>query len=219
MRKKNILICDDEQAIIDVLKLYFDTTLYNIYEANDGEAALRLLKSEPIDLALIDIMMPKINGLQLIQLVKHELSIPLLIISARYTLDDKLKGYEIGADDYITKPFEPLEVLAKVKNRLNVQTRAPQAIIADDLKLDLYECKLTVGQTVFELTKVEFQVLKLLMESPNRVFTKAQIYTAGWDDYYEEDDNSIRVIMNRLREKIGKDRIQTIRGLGYRLSL
>ncbi|MCU7557650.1 response regulator transcription factor [Macrococcus capreoli] len=219
MRKKNILICDDEQAIIDVLKLYFDTTLYNIYEANDGEAALRLLKSEPIDLALIDIMMPKINGLQLIQLVKHELSIPLLIISARYTLEDKLKGYEIGADDYITKPFEPLEVLAKVKNRLNVQTRAPQAIIVDDLKLDLYECKLTVGQTVFELTKVEFQVLKLLMESPNRVFTKAQIYTAGWDDYYEEDDNSIRVIMNRLREKIGKDRIQTIRGLGYRLSL
>ncbi|MGV2928485.1 response regulator transcription factor [Macrococcus capreoli] len=170
MRKKNILICDDEQAIIDVLKLYFDTTLYNIYEANDGEAALRLLKSEPIDLALIDIMMPKINGLQLIQLVKHELSIPLLIISARYTLEDKLKGYEIGADDYITKPFEPLEVLAKVKNRLNVQTRAPQAIIVDDLKLDLYECKLTVGQTVFELTKVEFQVLKLLMESPNRRF-------------------------------------------------
>ncbi|MGV2875614.1 response regulator transcription factor [Macrococcus capreoli] len=219
MRKKNILICDDEQAIIDVLKLYFDTTLYNIYEANDGEAALRLLKSEPIDLALIDIMMPKINGLQLIQLVKHELSIPLLIISARYTLEDKLKGYEIGADDYITKPFEPLEVLAKVKNRLNVHTRAPQAIIVDDLKLDLYECKLTVGQTVFELTKVEFQVLKLLMESPNRVFTKAQIYTAGWDEYYEEDDNSIRVIMNRLREKIGKDRIQTIRGLGYRLSL
>ncbi|WP_414050844.1 winged helix-turn-helix domain-containing protein [Macrococcus animalis] len=110
-------------------------------------------------------------------------------------------------------------MLAKVKNRLNVKTSEQHEIVAGDLILDLFEYTLTVNQKIYELTKVEFQVLKLLMESPNRVFTKAQIYSAGWDDYYVEDDNSIRVIMNRLRDKVGKERIQTIRGLGYRLNL
>lgn len=216
--KKKILICDDEQEIIELLKLYLEDENYEIVEANDGLQALSILKNQNIDLALIDVMMPKLNGLDLIHLIKNEVSIPLLIISARVSLDHRLLGYKIGAHDYITKPFEPLEVVAKVHSRL--EENKPSSLISlEGLTLDTDRCTIESPHGIFSLTKVELAVLKLFMKSPNKVFTKAQIYRQGWEEEYLKDDNSLRVIINRVREKIGSEKIETIRGLGYRLKI
>lgn len=215
-QKVKILLCDDEQEIIDLLKLYFDPDAYRIYEANDGQKALEILQTEEVDLAIIDVMMPKLNGLDLIAKVRKQTNIPLLILSALDSLKDKLAGYRIGADDYITKPFEPLEILAKVQTKLRHLADPKESLTYGDLVLHLHECRVSLAGESSELSKVEFAVLRLLMESPNRVFTKAQIYEAGWDEYYDQNDNSIRVIINRIRAIIGGERIQTVRGLGYR---
>lgn len=214
--KVNILLCDDEQEIIDLLKLYFDSNVYRIFEANDGEEALNILNSEDIDLAIVDVMMPKLGGREFIAKVRKESDIPLLILSALDSLKDKLAGYQVGADDYITKPFEPLEVLAKVKSKLRNLSEPKEIIAISDLELDLAECSVSVAGERTELSKVEFGVLKLFMESPKRVFTKAQIYNAGWEEEYYQNENSVRVIINRIRVIIGSERIQTVRGLGYR---
>lgn len=216
MGKHKILICDDEQEIIDILSLYFDKDLYEIFQANNGKEAYEILRREAIDLALIDIMMQESTGLELIEKVRNELNIPLIIISALDSLLDKLKGYEIGADDYITKPFEPMEVVAKVRARLKNIDQEATIIKDNSIELDLKLCQVGVGGRVNELTKVEMQVLRLLMSEPNRVFTKEQIYRAGWDEEYLYNDNSIRVIINRLRNIVGEEKIETVRGLGYR---
>ena len=148
--------------------------------------------------------------------------IPILVISAKVTLSDRVLGMDIGADDYITKPFEPLEVSAKVRaqlRRLNaaVQQVPPKNMITvGNLTLDLDECTFIKNDSATELTKAEFKVLELLMSQPRRVFTKEQIYESAWYDDGAVDDNTIRVIISRLRDKIGAEHIRTVRGLGYR---
>lgn len=214
--KYQILICDDEPEIIELLALYFDSEIYDIHPAHNGKRALEILQEEAIDLALIDIMMPELNGLDLIRLVREQLDIPLIIISALDSLSDKLKGYDIGADDYIVKPFESMEVLAKVKSRLKKQKNKVEKIERDGVILDLQRCQVEVIGKISDLTKVEFAVLQLLMNEPMRVFTKEQIYHNGWDEDYLYNDNSIRVIINRIRSLVGEKHIETIRGIGYR---
>lgn len=216
MMKYQILICDDEQEIVDLLALYFDAEVYDIHVADNGKRALEILQQDSIDLALIDIMMPSLNGLELIRLVRKKLDIPLILISALDSLQDKLTGYDIGADDYITKPFEPMEVLAKVRSRLKKTKDPNQKIERDGVVLDIHRCRIEVENNIMDLTKVEFAVLKLLMSEPMRVFTKEQIYCAGWEEEYLYNDNSIRVIINRLRNIVGDKHIETIRGIGYR---
>ncbi|NLJ65064.1 MAG: response regulator transcription factor [Christensenellaceae bacterium] len=216
MEEYNILICDDEQPIIDLLKLYLHDETYRIFEASDGLKALDILKKEAIDIILLDIMMPKLNGLDLIKRIRDSFHKPILIISARTSLSDRLLAYDIGADDYITKPFEPLEVLAKVKARLRNKAAHENKITIGDITLSLESCMLKVKDETYELSSVEFKVLRLFMQNAGRVFAKSQIYEAGWEVEYFYDDNSIHVIINRLRSKVGADRIQTIRGLGYR---
>lgn len=216
MEEYRILICDDEQPIIDLLKLYLHDETYSIFEANDGVQALDMLKKEDIDIILLDIMMPKLNGLDLIKQIRDGFDKPILIISARTSLSDRLLAYDIGADDYITKPFEPLEVLAKVKARLRSVSLHESSISVGDITLNLDSCMLKVKDETYELSNVEFKVLRLFMQNAGRVFAKSQIYEAGWEAEYFYDDNSIHVIINRLRSKVGADRIQTIRGLGYR---
>lgn len=218
MEDYNILLCDDEQAIIDLLKLYLHDEAYRIFEANDGLQALEILKKESIDLLLLDIMMPRLNGLDLIKQIRKHFDKPILIMSARSSLSDRLLAYDIGADDYITKPFEPLEVVAKIKSRLRSKSRPESVLSLGEITLHLDSCTLDVGAISYDLSKVEFQVLRLLMQDAGRVFAKSQIYETGWDAEYFHDDNSIHVIINRLRAKVGAERIQTIRGLGYRFN-
>lgn len=219
----NILIADDEKDIIKLLRLYLEQDDVTVYEAYDGEMAYMILKDYDIDLALLDIMMPKMNGFELTKKVRQECNVPIMIISAKVDIADKILGLDLGADDYITKPFDPLEVAARVRARLRRGSGSAnpkehgEELLVQDLTLNLNECRLYRSSEMIELTSVEFRVLKLFMENPGRVFTKEQIYEAGWEDRYAVDDNTIRVAISKLRDKVGEDRIRTIRGLGYRL--
>lgn len=219
-----ILIADDEKDIVRLLKIYFDAENIQVVEANDGQRAMEILKQENIDIALVDIMMPKVDGYQLIKYIRERMDryIPVIVISAKVTLSDRVLGMDLGADDYITKPFEPLEVVAKIKSqlrRLNSETNSTEptkTIEIGDSILNLDECTYTKDGVTVELTKAEFKVLELMMGSPRRVFTKEQIYKSAWFDEGAVDDNTIRVIISRLRDKVGAEHIKTIRGLGYR---
>ena len=218
-----ILIADDEKEIIRLLRMYLEADDITVLEARDGRQAMEVIRDNEIDLALVDIMMPKLDGYQVIrQIRQREKYIPVMVISARVTLSDRVLGMDVGADDYITKPFEPLEVAARVRaqlRRLNAAARQaqPQKVIAaGGLTLDLDECTITRDGSCIDLTKAEFKVLQLLMGQPRRVFTKDQIYEFAWYNEGAVDDNAIRVIISRLRDKIGAEHIKTIRGLGYR---
>ena len=219
----NILIADDEKEIVKLLRIYLETDGVTVFEANDGAQALDILVKHGIDLALVDIMMPKIDGYTVIKKIRQqEKYIPVMVISAKITLSDRVLGIDLGADDYITKPFEPLEVAAKVKaqlRRLNVtasQAQPKRVLTVGEMSLDLDECIFAQNGESTELTKAEFKVLELLMSQPKRVFTKEQIYESAWYDDGAVDDNTIRVIISRLRDKVGAEHIKTIRGLGYR---
>ncbi|MBP1046237.1 response regulator transcription factor [Enterococcus sp. BWM-S5] len=219
-----ILAVDDEKEIIKLLKLYLERDELTLYEAYNGKEALAVLEEKQIDLLIVDIMMPEISGFELIKRVRKNSNIPIMVISACVESSDRIFGLELGADDYIVKPFDPLEVVARAKALLrrfntlgsNKETALSQ-ILVGELKLDTYACTVqNDGGEIIELSAVEFRVLKLLMENPGRVFTREQIFEHGWKDEIVSD-NSIRVMMSKLREKIGAEKIKTIRGLGYRL--
>jgi DNA-binding response OmpR family regulator len=218
-----ILIADDEKEIVRLLKIYLETDDITVLEANDGIQALEIVENDQVDLALVDIMMPKMDGYQLIKKIRQKNEyIPIIVISAKVTLSDRVLGIDLGADDYITKPFEPLEVAAKVKAQLrrisatSPKADTPSTITAGDITLDIDECRVSCGGESIELTKAELKVLELLMSQPKRVFTKEQIYESAWYSDTAADDNTIRVIISRLRDKVGAEHIKTIRGLGYR---
>lgn len=218
----NILIADDEKDIIRMLRIYLEKEDFQIYEAYDGNMAFMILQNYHIDVALVDIMMPHMDGFELIKKTRQTMDVPLLVISAKVDLSDRILGLDLGADDYILKPFEPLEVVAKVKARLrrldNRQAGKSAGIISlGNLRLNEAECCLIKNGRTIPLSKTEYLILKLFMENPNRVFTKEQIYNAGWNNEYAVDDNSIRVMINKLRDKTGSEHIKTIRGLGYRM--
>lgn len=219
----NILIADDEKEIVRLLKIYIEANDNKVFEANDGDEALQVLSHQQIDLAIVDIMMPKRNGHELIKEIRKRKYIPILVISAKIELSDRVLGIDLGADDYITKPFEPLEVAAKVRahlRRVGAQIsmeKEKHLIEVDSLVLNCDECVVIKENKIFELTKAEYKVLELFMQHPRRVFTKEQIYEYAWGNEFGVDDNTIRVIISRLRDKIGNDTIKTIRGLGYRL--
>lgn len=218
-----ILVVDDEKDIIKLLRLYLEKDDIQIIEAYDGEMALTILSAQKIDLAIVDVMMPKMNGFEFVKKARRFKNIPILFLSAKVETSDKIFGLEIGADDYITKPFDPMEVVARVKSALrrefHLKSGESEAaeITVNNMTLDTLQCVLFCNREKIELTSVEYKVLKLFMESPGRVYTKEQIYEAGWDEGYAVDDNTIRVCISKLRSKIGDDRIKTIRGLGYRL--
>ena len=199
-----ILVADDEAEIREVLRLYLEKEGYEIVEAADGTEAVRLIKEEQIDLALLDIMMPGMDGYRVLRNVREENNLPVIMLSAKSSDSDKILGLDLGADDYITKPFVPLEAVLQVGN----------------LRLELDSCLLYRDGERIELTSVEFRIMKLFMENPGRVFTKQQIFEAGWEETYMVSDNNVMVCISKLRaklEKDGRDYIHTIRGLGYRL--
>jgi len=227
-----ILIADDEHEIIDFLRLYLEKEGYEVIEAADGRSAYNIIETQRIDLALLDIMMPKINGFELVKLLRKTHNIPVIILSAKGEASDKILGLGLGADDYITKPFDPLEVVARVDANIRRfyklgagEEQAKEDIIVRDLRLDTKQCvlyKIIKGHSeqLIELTSIEFKILQLFMKSPGRVFTKKQIYETAWEDSYMIDDNNIMVYISKLRNKLGENEnttyIKTIRGLGYK---
>lgn len=223
-----ILIADDESEIRDVLRLYLEQSGYEIFEAKDGIQALEIFRKEKIDMALLDIMMPGIDGYRVLKNIREDSNIPVIMISAKTSESDRILGLDMGADDYIIKPFAPLEAVARVKSNLrrfyslgsgDAEIES-QILEIRDLTLDVSGCVLKKADEIIDLTGVEYKIMKLLMETPGKVFTKKQIYKAGWDEEFFEADNSIMVSISKLRAKLSEDPdeyIKTVRGLGYRI--
>lgn len=226
-----ILIADDEAEIRDVLHLYLEKDGYEVVEASNGVEAMEKLQKEAPDLVILDIMMPDPDGYRVLRNIRENNNIPVIILSAKDADADKILGLDLGADDYITKPFGPLEAVARVNSNIrrfyslgavggSDRSKAVKELTVRDLRLDLESCLLYRGEDEIELTSVEFRIMKLFMEEPGKVFTKQQIYEQGWGEEYLVSDNSIMVCISKLRGKLNKaDReyIRTIRGLGYRL--
>jgi DNA-binding response OmpR family regulator len=217
--------------------LYLENGGYRVLEAGDGGQALETLASEDVSLCLLDIMMPGIDGYQVLRQLRQSSHIPVIVISAKGQDPEKILGLNLGADDYLVKPFNPLEAVARVGallRRLSYDRQAPAAptpdepvatsaqppLVVRDLRLDREACTLERGGQLVTLTSVEYRIMELLMEHPGRVFTKAQIYEAGWGEEYLAAENNVMVSISKLRSKLDSDPqayIATIRGVGYRL--
>lgn len=223
-----ILCADDEKEIRDVFRLYLEQAGYNVLEAENGMQALDILRKSEVDLVLLDIMMPGIDGYRTLKNIRETNNIPVIMVSAKTAESDKILGLNLGADDYIVKPFQPMEAVARVNSNIrrfyslganSKQDKLPDLVVRD-LRLDQESCLLYKGDEEIVLTSVEFKVMKLFMSNPGRVHTKQQVYNAGWDDDFYTADNNVMVCISKLRSKLSEDQnayIKTVRGLGYRL--
>ena len=233
---KTILIVDDEQPIIDVLVYNLKKEGYRTIEANDGITAVNMALDEKPDLMLLDIMLPKLDGLSVCKRVKNSLNIPIIMLTAKDGEIDKILGLELGADDYITKPFSVRELVARVKANLrkvdavsNVQQYIPEntekkkkenKIVVGDLELDLDKFEVKVRGEIIDLTLREFEVLKYLATQPGQVVTREILLEKVWGYEYYGDIRTVDVTVRRIREKIEKDTsapkiLITKRGVGY----
>ena len=222
---QKVLIADDEAEVIELLKLYLEKDGFEVLSACDGMTALGIVSTEKIDCAILDVMMPELNGFQLLKKIREKSDIPVIMLTARVASSDKVLGLDMGADDYVTKPFDPLELCARIKANIrrfhaSSPEAAPVQLKAGALVLDAEKCLLFKNGTQIEITSTEFRVLQLFMANPNRVFTKAQISAAGWGENTYVEDNSIMVVLSKLRSKLGNEGwIKNIRGLVYRMEI
>lgn len=220
-----VLIADDEAEVVELVKLYLEKDGFQVFSAGDGMTALGIVETEKLDCAILDVMMPELNGFQLLKKIREKSDIPVIMLTARTSSSDKVLGLDLGADDYVAKPFDGLELCARVKaniRRYNANTKEnPPAILkAGPLELDAEKCLLFKNGSQIEITSTEFRVLQLFMANPSRVFTKAQISAAGWSEDSYVEDNSIMVTLSKLRSKLGGEGwIKNIRGLGYRMEI
>ncbi len=217
-----ILIAEDDADIRGLLRLYLEGEGMRVLEAADGPAALELARAEQPDLAILDVMMPGATGYEVTRSLRRYSDIPILILSAKSQDNDKILGLNLGADDYVTKPFNPVEVVARVKAQLRRAARAGGEVLrAGELTLDLVSMQLEKAGVPIPLTPMEYKILAILMRSPGRIFTKVQLYEGAAGEYFEGDDNTMMVHISKLRDKIEDDPknpryIRTVRGLGYR---
>lgn len=219
-----ILICEDDLDIVELLKLYLTSNKFDVISASNGLEALEILKNNHVDLLISDIMMPNLNGYELIKKIREtNLNLPIIILSAKTMDVDKVLGFDIGADAYITKPFNPLEVIANInailrRANLNNQTKE---IVVDNLVLNLEEYTFKKNNNLINLTTTEFKILSILMKNPNKIFTKSELYEYLNGSYYEFDDNVMMVHISNIRNKIEDNPkepkyIKTLRGVGYK---
>ncbi|MBQ8563001.1 MAG: response regulator transcription factor [Firmicutes bacterium] len=218
---QKILIAEDDADIRDLLKLYLESEGYQVLCAENGRMAMELTMEQLPSLAIVDIMMPELNGLDLTRQLRERTTMPILILSARDQDHDKILGLNIGADDYMTKPFNPLEVVARVRALLRRTGAVPDVVKAGDFLLDISAHSLLKRGQPVTLTPMEYKILLVMMKAPGRIFTKVQLYENVCGDYFESDDNTIMVHISHIRDKIEDDpkkpvHIITVRGVGYK---
>lgn len=220
---KNLLIVEDELRIRNLLKNYLTTENYNVLEAANGNEGLYMFKNNNIDLILLDIMMPGINGLSLTEEIRKTSSIPIILLTAKSQEEDKLLGYEYGADDYITKPFSPKVLMAKVKVLLKRTSKSSNMTILDLGKLSINKDSMDVkvNGTRINLTSKEFELLSFFADNINIVLSRDSILDGVWGFDYYGDSRVVDTTIKRLREKLNdvSDYIVTVRGSGYKLEV
>ena len=224
-----ILIAEDDRDIIELLALYLGGEGFEILAAENGQDALAIAQKEDISAALVDIMMPVMNGFEFIKQLRTFSQIPVIVLSARDLDQDRILGLNIGADAYLTKPFNPLEVVAYMKSAIrrweNSKVRVEEdagKVVIGELELDQERFTLRKNGVPVQLTSSELKIIAKMMKSPERVFTKAQLYECINGEFYNSDDNTMMVHISNLRAKIEDDPshpryIKTVRGLGYKI--
>jgi DNA-binding response OmpR family regulator len=224
-----ILVCDDDKEIVEAIEIYLLQEGYQVKKAYDGEQALTILKEDKIDLMIIDVMMPKLDGIRATLQIRKESSIPIIILSAKTEDADKILGLNVGADDYVTKPFNPLELVARVRSQLRrssmLSTEGEKGeavyevgglLINDELK------RVTVDGEDVRLTPIEYNILLLLMKNKGKVFSISQIYESIWNEEAIGADNTVAVHIRHIREKIEINPkepryLKVVWGVGYKL--
>lgn len=225
---KHILLVEDDESISEMVEKYLITEGFSVTSASNGEEALNKCLSTSFDLMILDIMMPRLDGLEVLKIIREKNALPILIMSAKDSDVDKAIGLGLGADDYIAKPFSMLELSARVKSAIRRATtysslidNKQDTLIVGDLTIDIMNFSVMKNQQTVKLTSKEFAILKLFATNRQRVFTKQQIYQMIWNDEYYGDENIINVHIRRLREKIEDDPsnpqyIKTLWGIGYK---
>ncbi|GAA0744925.1 response regulator transcription factor [Clostridium oceanicum] len=231
MAEEKILVVDDEKEIRDLIEIYLKNEGYKILKASDGREALDIVKKDHIDLIILDVMMPNMDGIEACMKIREEESMPIIMLSAKSEDMDKIIGLTTGADDYITKPFNPLELLARVKSQLrrylklnnNPQNESNKDIIRiDDIVINIATHEVKVLDKIVKLTPREFDILELLARNRGVVFNIEKIYELVWKEEFLDSNNTVMVHIRKLREKIEEDPrnpryIKTVWGVGYKV--
>lgn len=223
----NILLCDDERDIVSALKIYLSNSDYNFFEAYTGAEALKILGSERVDLVLMDIMMPELDGINALTEIRKFSNVPVIFLTAKSEYTDKVLGLNLGADDYITKPFNPVELTARVKSQLRRYTmlgsapRQVDTIRIDGIELLCESKKVSVDGEVIQLTPKEYEILRFLMLNPGICFAPNEIYRKVWGEVPIGVDNAVAVHIRHIREKIEIDPaspryLKVVWGRGYK---
>lgn len=240
IKKKTVLVVDDEVAIVELLKHHLKLEGYDVLEANDGVSAVEIAIEKRPDLILLDVMLPQLDGLTVCQKIKNVYNVPILMITARDTEIDKILGLELGADDYVTKPFSTRELMARVKanlrkvdiNKIDMnkvdreeknKKKEENKIKVGDITLNLDKFEVKIKNENVDLTLREFEVLKFLAQQPGQIVTREELLEKVWGYEYYGDIRTVDVTVRRIREKIEKDntepkRLVTKRGIGYYLA-
>ena len=234
MNKERILIVDDEKEIRDLIDIYLKGEGYETIKAENGEEALNILKANDIDLIILDIMMPKVNGIEACLKIREEKEMPIIMLSAKSEDMDKILGLNTGADDYLTKPFNPLELVARVKsqirrykkfsNKTNIAKEeiSDNILEIDEIKVNLDTHEMFKDNQEIKLTPTEFDILVLLGKNKGKVFSIENIYNSVWKQDFMQSDNTVMVHIRKIREKIEEDSrnpkyIKTVWGVGYKI--
>ena len=227
MEEKQILVVDDDENICRLLKMYLDNEAFKVFVAYDGAKALEIFNKTDIDLIILDIMLPVTNGWEVCRTVRKTSTVPIIMLTARDMLEDKLQGFDYGADDYMVKPFETKELVARVKARLRDKPEAEEesgskpVLSAGNLMVDLGRYQVKLGQEIVELKPKEIQLLYFLLQHQNMVFSREQLLEKVWGYTYYGDTRTVDVHVKRLREKLEKPentwQIKTVWGVGYKL--
>ena len=225
----NILVCDDDREIVEAIEIYLSKEGYNVVKAYDGLEAIEILKKEDVQLLLIDVMMPKLDGLRATLKIREKSGIPIIILSAKSEDSDKVIGLDVGADDYITKPFNPLELIARVKSQLRRYTKLgtmagqkSNVYTVGGLEVNDDSKEVTVDGESVKLTPYEYKILLLLVKNQGRVFTIEQIYENVWEEEAIAADNTVAVHIRHIREKIEINPkepryLKVVWGVGYKI--
>jgi DNA-binding response OmpR family regulator len=224
-----ILIAEDDRDISEIIEIYLIGEGYDLKTVRNGIEGLNAVNEENFDLAILDIMMPEMDGYKLTREIRKISNMPIIILSAKNEDQDKILGLNIGADDYITKPFNPLELIARVNSHLRRNRKyndsdkhVSKILSLKNLRLDTETCRLYKDDTELLITATEYKMMSLFMKNPDKIFSKIQLAEHILGEYFESDSHTIRVHISKLRHKLGVDKngnqyIQTMKGLGYRI--